>query len=106
MVAVRLEPFDLIEHERGAGRLRLFVQQGAELMAGDPLGETGKILDPFGIGDLAAGAQLFDHHDLQPVAAGEGCGCEPRDTGPDDDEFEISHAGFSALRRSAFTPPP
>jgi hypothetical protein len=28
MVAVRLEPLDLIEHERGAGRLRLFMQQG------------------------------------------------------------------------------
>ncbi len=54
IIAVRLQPFDAIEHERGAGRLRLFVQQRAQLMAGDPLGESGKILDPFGIGDLAA----------------------------------------------------
>ncbi len=94
MVAVRLEPFDAVDEERGAGRFRLFVQQRAELVAADPLGKPGKVLDPFGIGDLAAGAELFDHHDLEPVTAGEGCGRQPGDTGPDDDEFEVSHALF------------
>jgi hypothetical protein len=75
-------------------------------MAGDAPGETGKILDLLGIGDLTAGAELFDHGDCESMTAGEGCRREPGDPGADDDEFEIPHARFSTMRRNAFTPRP
>src|SRR5262245_43651657 len=61
--AARFEPLDGVEHELDARRFRLLVQQWAERVAGDPVRESGKVLDLVRVDDLAAGAQPLDHDD-------------------------------------------
>ncbi len=91
VLAVELERLDAVEQKFGAGGLRLLVQERAQLMAADTLGDAGEILDPFGIGDLAADAHLVDHHDAQSVARRGKCGVEPRYARADDDEVTGAH---------------
>jgi hypothetical protein len=96
VLAIRFQPLDGVEHELGAGQLRLLVQQGPELMSAQTLWKSWKILNPIGVDDLAAGAQLLDDRDLEPVAACEHRGGQSRHAGAHDHKIEVAHR---SLRR-------
>jgi hypothetical protein len=67
------------------------VQERAELVAGDPIRKSRKVVDSLGVDDLAAGAQLLDHDGLEPVAAGEHRGGQPCHSRADDDQVGVTH---------------
>jgi hypothetical protein len=89
--AARFEALDGVEHELGSRRFRLLVQQRAELVAGYPVRKSGKVVDPLGVDDLAAGAQLLDHDDLEPAAAREHRRGQSRHSRADDDQVGVAH---------------
>jgi hypothetical protein len=82
----RAEGRDFGELELGAGFLGLLLDGGAEVVAGDAVGETGKVLDLLDVDQVAAGDDGFEDEDGEAVAGGEQAGGEAGESAADDDE--------------------
>src|SRR5437879_5911771 len=85
------QALDCVEDKFGTGRFGLLVEERTQLMAGDALGEAGKVLDPLGGADLATDTDAIDDHHLEAVAGRVHCGGEPSRAGADHDYVNLPH---------------
>ena len=69
-----LEGGDFGELEAGAGALGLFLDGGAEVVAGDAVGEAGEVLDLLDVDEVAAGDDGFEDDGGVAIAGGEQAG--------------------------------
>ena len=75
VVSARLDASHLAQLERNARRRGLLVESRAELESRESIGEAGKVLDPLGVEDCAAGADGVEQHGGPAVTRSEeSCG--------------------------------
>ena len=70
----------------GAGFFGLLLDGGAEVVAGDAVGEAGEVLDLLDVDQVAAGDERFEDESGAAVAGGEQAGGEAGESAADYDD--------------------
>src|SRR6202022_395256 len=73
-ITIAADPGDLVHRDLEPGRGRLLLEQRAQGVAGDPLGEAGEVRDVLAVEHLTPRGELLEQKDPAAIAGGEDAG--------------------------------